>query len=130
MLLDHRIPVSGEKQRTVSENQTRRRFEIPSGVLCHRCEETRTAKGGSDREIDEHDGVATVLVSAPRSIARQLLKRGGNLVWISVDVESNAFQNSGNDIANICGHYVAARGCDSFVELTHIFRSEFFPVPL
>src|SRR5262249_5489892 len=81
-------------------------------------------------EIDEHDRVARVLMSTPRTIPSQLLECGWNAVRISFDVEPNCFQDSGNDIVDISSHDISAGVCDSLVPLRDILRSKFFPVLL
>src|SRR5262245_23478036 len=84
----------------------------------------------SDCKIDEYDRVSGVPVGTPRTICRQLLERGRNLVRISSDIELHRFKNSRNHIANISSHHVTARIRDSLAPLTDVFRSKPFPVPL
>src|SRR5262245_41946269 len=130
MLLDYRIPLPREKERAISENHTRLRFEAHPSVLCQSTEQPHAMVCGRYCEIDEHDRVARVLMSTPRTIPGQLLERGWNSVWISFDVEPNSFQDSGNNIVDISSHHISAGVCDSLVPLRDIFRSKFFPVLL
>src|SRR5262245_40972752 len=123
MLLDHRIPLHREKERTIGKNQARLRFEARPGVLCQSPEQPRAMIRRGYCEVDEHDGIARVLVSTPGTTPGQLLERGRNSVWISFDVEPNCFQDSGNDIPNISGHHVSAGVRDSLAPLRNIFRS-------
>src|SRR5262245_32985920 len=108
MLLDHRIPLPREKERAISENHTRRRFEAHSSVLGQSTEQPHAMVCGRYCEINEHDRVARVLMSIPRTIPSQLLECGWNSVWISFDVEPNCFQDSGNNVVDVCSHDISA----------------------
>src|SRR6266699_1816747 len=130
MFLDHPIPPVSEKERAVSENSTRRRFETPSGVPCQSLEKPHSMVQRSYCEIDKHHRVARVRVATPRTICRQLLERGRNFVGISSDVELHRFQNSGNRIAHVSSHDVTTRIRDSLAPLADISRSKRFPVLL
>src|SRR5262245_52418873 len=81
-------------------------------------------------QIDEHYGVARFPVGRPGAICGQLLERGGNLVWISSDIEPHGLKDSYNHIAHVSSHHITARIRDSLAPLTHIFGSKPFPVCL
>ena len=130
MLLDYPIPPVSEKERTVSKNETRRRFETPSGVVCHSLEKPHSMVCRSYCEVDEYYRVTGIPVCTPRAIRRQVLKRGWNLVWIPADIEPYRFKNSCNHIVYISSHHVSAGICNSLTPFPGIPRSKPFPVLL
>src|SRR5262245_36470967 len=108
MLVDYPILLVSEKERTVCQNYTRRRFEGSSGVQGEILKKTRSVVVGSYRKVDKQDRVTRIPVGSPRTICRKFLERGWNLVWIASEIESDRFKNSSDCIADICSHHITA----------------------
>jgi hypothetical protein len=109
MFLDHPIPPVSEEKRAVGENYTRRRFEIPCRVLCNSFEDSRSMECRSYCEIDEHDRVARVLMSTPRTIRSQLLD-AGTAVNESTKTRSVFQKNSDSRTLDYIGELLRAGG--------------------
>src|SRR5262245_46516220 len=87
-------------------------------------------KCGSYREIHEHKGVTRVAMSTPRAVRSEFLEGGRNPEGISAKMKSYPFQNSCNDVTDVCRQNISAGIVDSVAPFARIARSKLFPVVL
>ena len=128
MLAAHPVSLVPGKERAVSENYARRRFETLPGKLDEGFENSRPMIFRGDCEVDEYDGVAGVRVCAPCTVCSQFMERGWNLEWIASNIKPYCFKNSCDRVVDVSSRHVTAGIRDSLAPRMHISRGEPFPV--